>query len=592
VSKLARIGISIALLASARAARAEGDVDLRTFRPSTDKLGTLATEPVETPGPWNVQIGQWVSYATPIFKMREAGTAAQPEGDTRTIIGMQLVGDPTFALGLGRRAAIGVTMPVVLAQSGEASSLSEGRPLPRQGIGDLTFTGKVALIAADPDIGGVGVGFVTRISVPTGDRASYVGESGVTAEGRMLLGYDLGHLVFLNATAGYRARFVQHDLANLTLGDTVPWGVTLGLKPRGLGLDEKGHWTWMLEGHGEIGAVPNKLFADSHVSPVLYGASARYQLDRSWSLFSGIETSATAAIGVPRLRMVLGITFAPTVVDEDGDGVPDDVDECPGLMEDGKGARPHDGCPDYSEEIDATPHPASIDTDGDGIPDDVDKCPNEPGPPDSDGCPPPVKIIGDSDKDGILDDVDKCPDQAETVNGFEDEDGCPESDRDNDTFLDDVDSCPDEPETFNGYKDDDGCPDTPPKDWKPKTQPLVTAKPANAKDPKSVPSVSLARAIVFDGASVAKDSTGDLRALAAYVLTHPGTRLRVAVKPEGKGDDAQKLATARAAAIVSSLVLYAHTGNVAEAAPWDPKSKTPINVEVTVLPPPAKPSTP
>ncbi len=34
---------------------------------------------------------------------------------------------------------------------------------------------------------------------------------------------------------------------------------------------------------------------------------------------------------------------------------------------------------------------------------------------------------GDRDHDGIPDDVDKCPDQPETVNGFADNDGCPDS---------------------------------------------------------------------------------------------------------------------------------------------------------------------
>jgi outer membrane protein OmpA-like peptidoglycan-associated protein len=35
----------------------------------------------------------------------------------------------------------------------------------------------------------------------------------------------------------------------------------------------------------------------------------------------------------------------------------------------------------------------------------------------------------------------------------------PPSDRDGDGIPDDVDKCPDQPETINGYLDDDGCPD-------------------------------------------------------------------------------------------------------------------------------------
>jgi hypothetical protein len=33
------------------------------------------------------------------------------------------------------------------------------------------------------------------------------------------------------------------------------------------------------------------------------------------------------------------------------------------------------------------------------------------------------------------------------------------ADRDGDGVPDDVDKCPDEPETLNGYQDEDGCPD-------------------------------------------------------------------------------------------------------------------------------------
>jgi len=65
----------------------------------------------------------------------------------------------------------------------------------------------------------------------------------------------------------------------------------------------------------------------------------------------------------------------------------------------------------------------------------------------------------DKDKDGVPDKVDKCPDQAEDIDGFQDEDGCPDLDNDNDGVPDHNDKCPNKPETKNGYMDEDGCPD-------------------------------------------------------------------------------------------------------------------------------------
>jgi len=105
--------------------------------------------------------------------------------------------------------------------------------------------------------------------------------------------------------------------------------------------------------------------------------------------------------------------------------------------------------------------PSVGDRDGDGIKDDLDKCPDEPedldGFHDDDGCPDP-----DNDGDRIPDVDDKCPDLPEDYNGVADDDGCPEGnvgDRDGDKIPDDLDKCPDEPEDLDGFQDDDGCPD-------------------------------------------------------------------------------------------------------------------------------------
>jgi surface protein len=91
------------------------------------------------------------------------------------------------------------------------------------------------------------------------------------------------------------------------------------------------------------------------------------------------------------------------------------------------------------------------DSDKDGVPDDIDECP---------GTPEGVKVdeLGcalDSDGDGVNDDVDQCLD---TPVGVEvDENGCAASqkDTDGDGLTDDVDSCPTEGGT---YVDSTGCP--------------------------------------------------------------------------------------------------------------------------------------
>jgi hypothetical protein len=105
----------------------------------------------------------------------------------------------------------------------------------------------------------------------------------------------------------------------------------------------------------------------------------------------------------------------------------------------------------------------SADEDADGKPDDDDSCPTEAedvdGFEDNDGCPD-----NDNDGDAIVDDSDKCKDEAEDMDKFEDTDGCPDNDNDKDGVKDTSDRCPDEAETVNGFEDEDGCADVPDKD--------------------------------------------------------------------------------------------------------------------------------
>ncbi len=197
-------------------------------------------------------------------------------------------------------------------------------------------------------------------------------------------------------------------------------------------------------------------------------------------------------VGAPDFRLFGSFVFEPLIGDKDGDGYPDDVDQCPNEPEDFDNFQDRDGCPDPDndrdgildqfdkcpnepedkdgyQDDDGCPEDNVSDRDGDGIPDDRDKCPDTPEDKDEfedmDGCPE-----ADNDADGIPDTKDICPGMdedkkngfaktKEDKDGFQDEDGCPDPDNDQDRILDKDDQCPNEPETYNGYQDEDGCPD-------------------------------------------------------------------------------------------------------------------------------------
>jgi len=115
------------------------------------------------------------------------------------------------------------------------------------------------------------------------------------------------------------------------------------------------------------------------------------------------ETVAGAAIGGALLNLFVCKVMDQSA-DDDGDGVTNSLDRCPGTP--AGIAVDANGCP--------------LDEDGDGVPDTLDKCPNTPKgfKVDDNGCPV------DADGDGVLNGLDKCPD---TPPGAKvDRSGCPE----------------------------------------------------------------------------------------------------------------------------------------------------------------------
>lgn len=124
------------------------------------------------------------------------------------------------------------------------------------------------------------------------------------------------------------------------------------------------------------------------------------------------------------------------VTDSDGDGVPDQGDNCPEDenpgQEDTDGDGIGDACDDANGGTDPDPDP-DTDTDGDGVPDGEDNCPDTPadeadedgdgcGDVTQDNCPDTNNDQTDSDGDGVGDACDGCPDDAAETDA--DGDGC------------------------------------------------------------------------------------------------------------------------------------------------------------------------
>jgi outer membrane protein OmpA-like peptidoglycan-associated protein len=211
-------------------------------------------------------------------------------------------------------------------------------------------------------------------------------------------------------------------------------GNGMGFTVRGSLVGQLAKWSvtpFALIGAGAMGVSSDRGVLGSDTDPALhYGLGAKFFLNRYVMLRLDFRNVVSYGVDVDNvfndagnLELLLGLSVTlgrekrdapvveeaappppePVPEDRDGDGFLDEVDACP----DEPGVEP-DGCP-------------VIDTDGDGILDPDDKCPEEPGTEEFEGCPAP-----DSDGDGLIDPDDKCPEEPETVNEFQDEDGCPD----------------------------------------------------------------------------------------------------------------------------------------------------------------------
>ena len=468
------------------AARADGGVaagngdgfDTHLFRPAMDSKGFFTTNGTSVLGANDISFGLVLDYGQGLLRVKDQGQSSP------FLVENSFQGTFHFNYGIGNAVVVGLSVPVNLMtgdpQVANGAALQPGlwsdKALDSQTVGNAALQAKWRLLRVENGIG-----------------LALVGQAGpLLSDGNKAGGADPGFWYWpqlaaekrfgatggfkIGANVGYRGHSVSNTTLNLREGvfkdgnrGTASVGVSLRVADP-LDLVAETYGTYLMSDASSknkisaeaVGGI--KLFVEKN-SFLMLGAGGRYT--------DGFEAA--------NLRGFLGFIYEPSIGDRDGDGIKDDIDQCPDDPEDMDGFEDEDGCPDPDndkdgildrddrcpnepedkdgdEDWDGCPESRDGDRDGDGILDSKDKCPDDPedkdGFEDQDGCPDP-----DNDKDGILDKVDQCPNDPEDKDGFEDEDGCPDLDNDKDRIPDVKDACPNEPETYNGYKDEDGCPD-------------------------------------------------------------------------------------------------------------------------------------
>lgn len=252
---------------------------------------------------------------------------------------------------------------------------------------------------------------------------------------------------------------------------------------------------------------------------VHFGAGAKVGLAHHFHLRLDLRDTIAEGDHLPEALLTAGFSFGRSgpperekfvgvEADSDGDGLIDKKDRCPR-----EPAPTPDGCP----------IPVG-DRDGDGKKDDVDKCPDEPSEL-PDGCPDL-----DPDKDGIKGTADKCPEEPGIA-----PDGCPDPDPDKDGIEGKTDKCPNTPETVNGFEDRDGCPDTLPEQIKKFT--------------------GVVHGIEFDTgkATIRPMSYGVLDQAVSVLKEYPDVEIRISghTDSQGSAERNRELSLARAEAVAS-----------------------------------------
>ena len=409
-------------------------------------IGSAATAPEG-----KASFGLVLSYLSRPIGLR----VTSPDPGGTVIYALDNMLDATFlwSLGLTDRLEVTLAAPVTLYQDGAglADVLGADTVLPRSTLRDPRIGVSFAILPR-PRVGSPdGLALTARfdLGVNTGDEDSFAGAASATAAPSAVAEYRLG-IVGVAAEGGARIRRAS-TLAGTEVGPQLygALGSTIDVLPdRWLtaGAEAFALYTFGEQkppsggGASAPALVPAEWIVSASTAPLLDG-------DLGFSLGGGgpIPFSSDPALTAPRFRFNVGLRYAPTGRDLDGDGVLDRDDRCVEVAEDRDGFQDHDGCPEP-------------DNDGDRILDDRDRCRDDPetvdGFQDDDGCPDL-----DDDRDGIPDEADQCRNQLEDVDKFEDGDGCPEPDNDGDGILDARDTCPNGAEDLDDFKDDDGCPD-------------------------------------------------------------------------------------------------------------------------------------
>ncbi len=369
-----------------------------TFRPSPHADSFFSVESGAIAPSLDVRASLFLNYAyRPLVLYQANGLRLSSPLEHR--LDAQITG----AITLFDRLSIGLLVPVGLYQTDDPARAQVGiKPPDHTVFGDFRLEPKIGILNQAHHF--IDLALLLDVTFPSSSRHSFAGDSSVSFGGELDVSHRFGPFR-LAANFGYQWRN-QQQYFDLTIGQELYYRFGAGFD-----LARLANKVAPIEFIGEIfgQTYAPKAFSGVAENPIEWLLGLRYSPLPWFALQAGAGRAILSGYGAPDFRAFFGATFVPLSKKETLETPP------PALP-------PTPPPPPASQPVTPPPPPAIVDSDGDGVPDDIDKCPNKPGPAASNGCPQDL----DSDGDGIPDSIDKCPNEPETINGFEDFDGCPD----------------------------------------------------------------------------------------------------------------------------------------------------------------------
>jgi outer membrane protein OmpA-like peptidoglycan-associated protein len=528
--------LAVSLLAAPLDAAAQG-FSLNRFEPAERGSNWFVLDHLDLDGHLRPAVGATFDYQYQPLALKEG-----PDKDVRTaVVGHVITMDVGANVVLWHRLRIGASLPVLFYNEGESATLrgqTLSSPADQQGVGDLRFglDGRLFGTADSP----ITLALGARVWVPTGSPASYTSDGFVRVGPRLAAAGKIGHFVYA-ANVGVVVRNPKSGVVGeVPIDHDFIYGASAGVT------FVHDHVTIGPELYGST-VLGDEAFK-TRTSPLeaLLGAHANCPLGLRGGL--GIGRGILAGFGSPEVRVLASLEWSPpqkkpvvapppeTPLDNDGDGIPDDVDACPDAIGPRTNDKRTNGCDDRDKDTIADPY---------------DACPDEPGVPHPNpkrnGCP------ADSDDDGIIDRLDACPGVKGSASDDPKQNGCPEPDRDYDEIPNEKDACPDDPGPANPDPKRNGCPVIRLRETE-----IATREPVNFQDDTAV--------LLED-----KSTLDVLNAVKDVLIAHAElakVRVEGHTDNRGKPAEAKKLSEERAAAVVNWLVQHGIDAHRLSSVGW------------------------